>query len=126
MAKIPVELKQLEDWFKSMLGSVPVHKTAPETKEMINDLESKIDTIGAHFDERGIITRIEKHVKYTNGCVAENTKWRNYLFTAVVIFGFLFPVMTGAFAYFMSDLHGDLQDEMTIMIEANNHKFFEL
>ncbi len=98
-------------------------KTMSDKFEEIKGDVSEIKTGVSVLTE--VMERVEKHVEYTNGCVASNTKWRNYLFAGLMFFTFLFPVLTGVFMYFMGDLKEDLQKDITIQIQENNNEYFK-
>lgn len=132
--KISVEQEQLQEWFKSMLASMDLHKTAPETKDLVNDVKVEMEGMkGGIKTLNATSTRIEKHVKYTNGCVGENRKditktnlLLSRLTSGVAVIMFLVPILSGIFVYFLNDFKSDVGKEITIQIEANNHKFFEI
>lgn len=94
-------------------GEEAERKPAPETRVFMGVVGEKLDVI------HETTIRTEKHVKVTNGKVAENTRWRNYLFAAVIMISFLFPTLTGVFVYFMADMRDDVSQMITIEVQKN-------
>ena len=91
-------------------------KLMTDKLEQLSGLAYEVKSLNDHFSKDGIITEIRDHVKDTNGKVALNTKWRNYMFAFVIMFSFLFPTLTGVFIYFMKDMKHDISNEITLEI----------
>lgn len=103
--------------------------SSPETIKRFDALVDKLSVlpvISANISFiKGEVTETKKHVKDTNGKVALNTKWRNYIFAGLIILTFLLPMMSSFFIYALNDMRSDLKNEITIAIDKNNDKYFE-
>lgn len=115
--------EEMKIWMESLFKKV--HTMSPETKDAIDVLSKGLSKIQSHFEKNGVICQIKEeivetkeHVKTTNGKVAENTKWRNYLTAFAILVSFLFPTITGIFVYFVKDMKSDIRLER--QIEINN------
>lgn len=93
--------------------------------EIMHDYCTSVAVLSNHFEKGGIVVRIEDHVMETNGKVALNTKWRNYLIAGGSVILFLFPVMTGVFMYFMNDLRRDMGVDITAQVQAHEINYNE-
>ena len=87
------------------------------------EIKTCLRILSSHFEEKGIIPRIESHVKDTNGRVKKLELWKAGLIGGFVVISIGFPVL---FTYFMSSVKSDLKGEITFQINENNNKFFEL
>ena len=101
-------------------------------KEMHKKLEpiplilERLKNIGEHFDEKGIIGKIEKHVEKTNGRVRSLEIWKAMLIGGWAVTTILFPVL---FVYFMSSFRHELKNivntEINTAIDEYDNKIFD-
>jgi hypothetical protein len=135
-AKKYITFEEFKVWTEHLVKQMPIHKPAPETLEKINklnedlkgdvsEINSCIKVLGSHFEDSGIVPRIEEKVTQINGRVKSLEIWKACILGGMSVILFLFPVVSAIFVYFIKDLREDMENRITSQIETNNNKYFE-